>query len=187
MKTYILFIFAAHKDQDKFIKTISEEIVGASDSNDVRYFYGSESAIITFKSSADFEYLKNYIELIFGSSNVTFFMMPFIPDSTSFFLEKEIESHLFGTDKMTENDEKSQYEKIQAQKLLFEDITGIPINFMEEIMGDDDDDDDNDDFLTCLQEKVYEPSLDEILDKISQCGMSNLTEKELSLLKKYSK
>lgn len=187
MKTYILFIFAAHKNQDKFVKMISEEIAGTSDSTEVRYYYGPESAIITFKSLATFEHIKSYLELVLGTSNITFFMMPYIPDNTSFFLEKDIEKHLFGTDKMTENEDKTRYEQIQAQKLFIDDIAEISTNFIDELMECDEDEDDDDDLIDSLKNKVSDPSLDDILDKISSKGMSALTKKEVSLLKNYSK
>ena len=112
--------------------------------------------------------------------------MPYIPDNTSFFLEKDIEKHLFGTDKMTENEDKTRYEQIQAQKLFIDDIAEISTNFIDELMECDEDEDD-DDLIDSLKNKVSDPSLDDILDKISSKGMSALTKKEVSLLKNYSK
>jgi hypothetical protein len=37
---YILFIFAKHKDQEKFVKILAEEIIGITDSTDIKYYYG---------------------------------------------------------------------------------------------------------------------------------------------------
>lgn len=191
MKTYILFVFAAHDNQDNFIKILSEEVVRASDTCEVKYYYGHESAIITFKTFANFEYVKSYIELVFGTSGIVFFLLPYDPNNISFFLNKEIENHLFGYDNLSEKGDKTKYEEIQEQKLMFNEMMDIPSNFMEELMGssdleDDDEDDENDKFLTSLKNKTYNPTLDEILDKISLCGMPSLTKKELSLLKNYS-
>ena len=191
MKTYILFVFAAHDNQDRFIKILSEEVVGASDTCEVKYYYGPESAIITFKTFAEFEYIKSYIDLVLGTSGIVFFLLPYDPNNISFFLNKEIETHLFGCDNLSESGEKTKYEQIQEQKLMFNEMMDIPTNFIEELMAssdvdDDDDDDEEDDFLTSLNEKTYDPTLDEILDKINLCGMPSLTKKELSLLKNYS-
>jgi len=190
MKTYILFVFAAHDNQDKFIKILSEEVVGASDTCEVKYYYGPESAIITFKTFANFEYVKSYIELVLGTSGIVFFLLPYDPNNISFFLNKEIENHLFGHDNLSENTDKTKYEEIQEQKLMFNEMMDISSSFMEELMAssdvDDDDEDDDVDFLTSLKEKTYDPTLDEILDKISSCGMPSLTKKELSLLNNYS-
>ena len=191
MKTYILFVFAAHDNQDRFIKILSEEVVGASDTCEVKYYYGPESAIITFKTFAEFEYIKSYIDLVLGTSGIVFFLLPYDPNNISFFLNKEIETHLFGYDNLSESGEKTKYEQIQEQKLIFNEMMDIPTNFIEELMAssdvdDDDEDDEDDDFITSLKEKTYDPTLDEILDKINLCGMPSLTKKELSLLKNYS-
>lgn len=183
MKKYLLFIFAAHKDQDKFVKTISEEVVEFSDCSEVRYFYGPESAIITFKSDDSIDYLKSLVELVLDTSSIVYFFLPFIPENTSYFLTQDIEKHLFGTEKMTENEEKSQYEQIQTQNLFFDELAEITTNFTEEIM----DDEDEDDLIACLKEKTQKPTLNDLLDKINSEGMENLTDEELNLLKTYSK
>lgn len=177
MKTYVLFVFAAHSDQDNFVKMISEEIGEVSDSSEVRYFYGPESAIITFKTKMDFVELKELVDVILTESNIFFFLCPYLSDEVTFFLGKETEKHLFGNDKMTGKDDKIHIEEKRAQKLFFDMMKDVT---MDECDGEDD-------FLTFSPEKISDPSLDDILDKISSQGMSKLSEKELSLLKHYSK
>jgi hypothetical protein len=66
---------------------------------------------------------------------------------------------------------------------------GIEFNF-EFDYGDDEDDDIDDDLVQLLKEKYLikeeEPSLDDILEKIHQKGVSSLTIQEKAILNNYN-
>ena len=67
---HILFVFAEHKNQDEFVKTIAEDISIVSDSENIKYYYGPSSAIITFKSTDSIQELHEYMGILFFSETI---------------------------------------------------------------------------------------------------------------------
>jgi hypothetical protein len=85
-------------------------------------------------------------------------------------LDSITQTHLFGTDDdiITDNEFLKIIKDRIEKNLIFD----------EEEYEDDD---------LCLTNKVKEPLLDDILDKISYSGLSSLSEYEKKLLNEYSK
>jgi predicted Ser/Thr protein kinase len=85
-------------------------------------------------------------------------------------LDSITKTHLFGTDDdiITDN---------EFLKILKDRIE-------KNLIFDEEEDEDDD---LCLTNKVKELSLDNILDKISNSGLSSLSEYEKNLLNEYSK
>jgi len=189
MNKYILFVFASHPDQSKLVDLLAEDLCGITE-KDIKYYYGSESIVFGLSSNGESNEINQYINDYFKELKFTYFFTKF-DDRVSYHFEEGIEEYLFNTDKMSGCKDISSNKMEKEQKLS--DDTPKFYNMLEDILfsdecgEQDDEDDDDDDVLTSILEKEYQPSLDEILDKISQKGMSSLSEKELSLLKQYSK
>lgn len=164
---YFLFVFAKHeKNQEKFVKTIAEDILCVSDDVDVNYYFGPESVIYTFTSKEIIDDLKEFFKMILGSTGIVYFMIPFEPDKMSYWLDPSIEKLLLKTDKTTEKPKFIDESILKVQKLLFETL-----DFDEEI--------------TPIKTKTI--SLDDLLDKIIDFGFDSLTIHEKKLLENYSK
>jgi len=162
---YLLTVFGKCENQDDFIKTLSQDVIAMCDSGNVKYYYGPESALITFKSSESLESMSEFLNSIYGESDLVYILLPYETDKLSFKMDSEISKHLFNS---KINDKKqSVNEEFDS---LVQSLLGKELHHTTE--------------SKCKPEK--ELSLDEILDKINDKGISSLTKKELSLLNNYS-
>lgn len=169
---YLLFVFAKHeKSQEKFVKFIAEDISVVSDSENINFYFGPESIIYSFSSKESLEDLKDYFDLLLGVINIVYFMVPFEPDKMSYWISPEIEKSLLNTDKNTEKVVFDEENLLRVQKLFFDELDSKIFSYDENIMAT----------------KKEKPTLDELLDKMIDCGMDSLTESEMELLNKYSK
>lgn len=162
---YLLTVFGKCENQDDFIKTISQDIITMCDSGNVKYYYGPESALITFRSSESLESMSEYLNSLYGDSDLVYILLPYETDKLSFKMDSEISKHLFNS--KINNKKQSVDEEFDSlvQSLLGKEA---PRNTTSK----------------CKPEK--ELSLDEILDKINDKGISSLSKKELTLLNNYS-
>ena len=177
---YLLNVFIQHDKQEMFTHSLATEIrdsipVGSS----IKYFYGEQTILITFETKLGFDKVKNLFDAILGDLSITYILTPIKPDKMSYWLPKEYEQHLFGTDLCKTNDEYTEEEQKMVQDAMYMSMED-PIDDlkMERISID-------------IKKKLFGepkiPTLDELLDKINVSGMSSLTADEKNLLTEYSK
>lgn len=174
LKSYILFVFGSHDDQDGYTKAIGQELSFVSDSENVKYFYSETYCVFTFLSQEDFKYVKEFLEYIFFNSKIVYFLLPYQNDNMSVKIDVDMYKHLFNHDN-TENLTDKDNEEFDLMKIKFKQKFDYSC-----------DDDFDDDELQNLTKKIVIPTLDEILDKINENGISSITKEELNLLKVYS-
>ena len=170
--TYILFVFAVDEDQDKFVTTLGEEISMLALSTDVRYYYGPQSAVYVFTSDEKFKKLSEFIKIMFEVENIPFMLLPLDKENMASGFGKEVDKHLFGNTPLVIKP--TNISKINRINEMFEDL--IHEDFDEE-----------DDEIEKLRSKSYEPSVNDILDKIRDVGIKSLTKQEKTILDNYAK
>jgi len=170
---YILSIYGSHKHQDEFVDKICKELLNYS-TKDVKYYYGSESAVITLESNIKMEVISDKINEFTKNLPLVYILLPYETDNMSYKMTEEAAETLFGPtvvnepqteENVIENEDKF----VDLLKHFFGseiDFTNIKIEFA-------------DDTKTKMD-------LDSILDKINDEGISSLTEKEIQFLNKYS-
>lgn len=174
---YLLYVFAKHDKQEKFVTFLSEEIYIMTKDNDIRYYYGPESVIYKFKSNEKTEDIGDYLNNVLGCSGIVFFLQPYEKGKLYYWVDSTVNKHLFGIetiDEMTEQDRK------EFQSYIFKNLE---LNDIEEC---DEDIMNLQDFLLFDKTETI-LTLDEILDKINDKGIESLTKKEKELLNNYSK
>lgn len=179
---YLLFVFAKHEKQEDFIKLIAEEIATIADCEDIKYYFGPESGIFTFKSLDAFEDVTSFFQTILGCSGIVYFLSPFEPDKMSYWVDSEINKHLFDIDNV--KDKTTPEDKIEFQKFIFGSLEQDQ-NKIAEINFDMFEDDDDE--ISSLKKKKKDPTLNELLDKIHEKGIKCLSKNEIELLNNYSK
>ena len=185
---FILFLFVKAKNQDGYVTEIAEEIAILTKSPNIKFYYGSEASVFTFSTDETLKSVKEYVDIILSDDKPVYFLLPYDTDNLSFGLPSEISSHLFSD---TIPDKTSDF-NFTEQKLS--DFTSMSDKMFDDIMDlytDDEDDDEISKLIRKTKEVkvsdiVTEEKFNEILDKISTQGCSSLTEKEVSLLNKYS-
>ena len=163
---YLLFIFAKHeKNQEKFVKILAEDITNVSEDSDINFYYGPESIIYSFKSKESFEDLKDFFNMLLGVTGITYFMMPFVPDKMSYWIDPKVHDTLLKTDNNDIREELDEETILKVQNLLFGDI-------IEDV--------------DIIEIKNNTLTLDEILDKINEFGINSLSLEEQKQLEIYS-
>ena len=182
---YLLFVFAKHNDQEKFVRILAEEIVGVTDSTEIKYYFGPESVILTFNSIDSMDNITDFFQVVLGASGIVYFLSPYEPDKMSYWLDGNIEKHLFNPDKTGINVENTKEEQVEVQKLFFGELE----NGLDSLLKEINDDDDDDDYIKPIKAKVTikVKTIDQLLDKIIDEGYPSLSDSEINLLNEYSK
>lgn len=180
MTDYILFVFAEHPNQDDFVKNIAEDISVVSDSENIKYYYGPSSAMITFKSKDSIQDLSEFLGIIFFSDKIVHVLLPYSHDNMSVGMSPESFKHLFGI----EMGESMSGIETTAQNV---DDNVDAIEKFKFIVKDTYEDEDEDYELERIKQKPQSLDVDTILDKISLNGIDSLTVKEKNFLETYSK
>ena len=176
---YILFVFATHKNQGAFVKVLAEDIVSVVGKSDIKYYYGPESSIFVFKTFDEEKKIQEYFSTVLGESGIVYFLVRHEPDKMSYWLDPNIEKHLFNTDNSSKDSSNTLEEQLEAQKLFFGDLEEETDMVLTES--------DEDDLLKLRKNKKTEPTFDELFNKIADQGYESLSSFEKELLKKYTK
>lgn len=186
MKTetkYILFVFTKQDNLSELVTLVAEELTPISHSPKINYFFDNQSMIFTFDSQEEFENIKEYVDVLFDDLDMTYVLLPYNTDNMSYNTPIEVSNHLFDLnlpEDMTGNGE-------TERKLLHDELRDNVLSFFNKIEFNDESEEDDDDDILLRQIKPLPLTLDNILDKINDCGIDSLTNDELTLLNKYSK
>jgi hypothetical protein len=167
---YILFLFGKSDNQEVFVDKIAKFLSLSMKSDSVRFYFGESAAVFTFDTDLNLKNVTSNLDELFNKPEIIYFLLPYRTDNLSVKLDSITQTHLFGTDDdiITDNEFLKIIKDRIEKNLIFDE---------EEYEEDD----------LCLTNKVKEPLLDDILDKISYSGLSSLSEYEKKLLNEYSK
>ncbi len=180
----ILFVFAAHEEQETLVKTIAEDISVISDLSDVKYYFGPESAVYVFKTRKEFESVKVFFKDMMKGMNISYFLVEYDKEKMDFFLPPEAKEHLFDSDDFMTKLTKEEEDELENN--IFREINSDGFKlFCDKLEEEDFEDNEIDLLRNCYRER--EPSLNDLLDKINLKGLNSLTKKDKELLNKYSK
>lgn len=180
MNDYILFVYAQHPNQDEFVKGIAQDVSLVSDSDQIRYYYGPSSAIITFQSNDTVKEIHEFLGMIFDEQNIVHVLLPYNTDNMSVGMSPENFKHLFNID-ITET---KQEKETPVRNLSDEETRDRLTSFINEFSHEEEDDDDE---ILAIKRKAVPLNIDDILDKISSKGIESLTTQEKKFLEHYSK
>lgn len=173
--TYILFLFAMNEDQDQFVTMMGNELSMVAASSDVRYYYGPQSSVFVFTSYETFKDLSEMITIMFEVDELTYMFLPLDKNNMTSGFGDTVDSHLFGEKPLT-SESTNITKAFNAFKEDFDEFAQMC-------------EDDYEDEIVKLKRKSkpYVPSVNEILDKIKNHGISSITIEEKTILDNYSK
>jgi hypothetical protein len=185
MKTqtkYILFVFTKQDNLNELVTLVAEELTPISYSPKINYYYDNQSMIFTFDSQEEFGDIKEYVDILFDDLDMTYVLLPYNTDNMSYNTPIDVSNHLFDLNLPEDVTGNKETERKLSHNELIDNVQ----SFFNKIEFNDDSEDDDDDILL-RQIKPLPLTLDNILDKINDCGIDSLTNDELTLLNKYSK
>lgn len=181
---YLLFVYGNYSEHDYILKGIAK-FLGSIACNDVKYQYGDSGGIFHFTTMEKPSKVKKTIGTQLQGFSAMYFLVPFNKNVNFYIQDPKVETHLFNqeTDNMSDSN-KVEYNLEDMQSEMSDvDIESFMKN-LSDFIGVD---------LTQIEideeqlEIGREKTLDEILDKINECGIESLTETEKQLLDNYAK
>jgi hypothetical protein len=170
MKKYLVTIFGDFKSDD-ICKEIAISLSPVVDSPNLKFQFTKGVLIFHFASEMDMSDIHEYLEMTSYDLYESFILSEYT-DKVSVFMTEENKKHLFNLDK---NDTNNGIELVLTPK------NGI--QYMDE--------DEDDEFVALLLNEVKNhiktPTLDQLLEKIKNEGVGNLTPFEKGTLDNYSK
>jgi hypothetical protein len=181
---YLLFVYGNYDEHPFVIKNIAKLLSEVS-STDVKYQFGGSGAIYHFTTVMKGSEVKKKISEPLQQLTAMYFMVPFNKNVNFYFDDKKIENHLFQTTDTPDNlseIEPLEYKLSELDGDLASLTNDLFIQNLSDFIGVD---------LNRLVEGIEnlkeKPTLNEILDKINECGFESLTETEKIILDEYSK
>jgi hypothetical protein len=164
---YLLFVYKCEDTEmegQSLNNLIAEEISKITTSDQVKYVYGENHGIFHFETSLSFDELDIYLRLVVEDSDQFMYV---ITPSIGSIMSNMIEGHL----EYLKNVEKTKNEKNLFYEELDDEIIDDEINFV----------------VNFKENNQCDLTIDEILDKISDCGIESLSKSEKTKLEIYSK
>ena len=176
-KRYMLFIFGDFTEMETFIDEISYQLITVVSSEYLKFNYGEFGMVLHFRTKETFEELKEYIDMCLEGQVEQYFLME-ATENVDIKMERKLKKDFLNIDgvKKENKNKEVDVEKLSEEKKkrisnmmdfiipLSEDFVELPIKF-----------------------KITIPTVDEILDKISEKGIESLTKEEKQILDNYGK
>jgi len=176
---YMLFIFGDFDEQENLATNLSSQLLTVVSSPFLKFTYGEYGVVFHFRSNEVFSDLKEYIDM--GMSEITeqYFLME-VTKNVDIKMPRKLKKDFLNIDgeekkKDTKTGEINVEAKIKERR---EELRNFTFEFLMPA-----------DFNQMVQknEPEYLPTVDEILDKISEKGIDSLTETEKEILDNYGK
>ena len=176
--SYMLFIFGDFDEQENLATNLSSQLLTVVSSPFLKFTYGEYGVVFHFRSKEVFSDLKEYVDM--GMSEITeqYFLME-VTKNIDIKMPRKLKKDFLNIDgeKKKENrtgeinvETKLKERREELKNFTFEFL--LPADFNQMVMKTEPD---------------YLPTVDEILDKISDKGIDSLTEKEKEILDNYGK
>lgn len=177
--SYMLFIFGDFDEQENLATNLSSQLLTVVSSPFLKFTYGEYGVVFHFRSKEVFSDLKEYIDM--GMSEITeqYFLME-VTKNVDIKMPRKLKKdflNIDGEEKKKENktgeinvESKLKERREELRNFTFEFL--MPTDFNQMVQKNEPD---------------YLPTVDEILDKISEQGINSLTETEKEILDNYGK
>ena len=177
--SYMLFIFGDFDEQENLATNLSSQLLTVVSSPFLKFTYGEYGVVFHFRSKEVFSDLKEYVDMAMSEITEQYFLME-VTKNVDIKMPRKLKKDFLNIDgeekkKDTKTGEINVEAKIKERR---EELRNFTFEFLMPA-----------DFNQMVQknEPDYLPTVDEILDKITEKGIDSLTEKEKEILDNYGK
>jgi len=170
MKKYLLTVFGDFNSKE-IIARLGKGMAPIVDSPHLKFQHTKGAMVFHFGSEISTEEIYDYVVGVFyGLSNA--FILTEMTDKTSVYMPDDVKAHLLDLD----NDTGEVDIRINMPKMgkSVDDMSEMAEDFVSFLLDE-------------MEDEIKTPTLNEILDKISEKGLSSLSGFEKEILNKYSK
>ena len=186
-ETYLLFVFGDFTKESK-VYDVGQSIILTSSDETLKYIYGPYHMVIKITTDIPFDEFKQFIYTTLKEDTYEYFLLPY-SEKSSIKLPKMLAENLFDIEEGNENVKVMDVptmEEVERQMKQNEDELDNIITYFTKNMGLELDFElEDEDVNPEMFKKVNKPTMDEILDSISENGINSLTSESKELLEKY--
>ena len=186
---YLLFIFGEFKNNDKLVELIASQLSIFTDENSyLKYNYGDYGIVLHFQSHFSFYNLRDHVHITLEKIVPQYFLME-RPKNFYAFMPPELKLNLFDLYEKNHNEEQTNVNFKDNMNLIDNFLINITSSMNEDLFSEENMGKmfENIMFKMEKEEKKQTPTIDELLDKIKDKGLSSLTDDEKQILDEYSK
>jgi hypothetical protein len=175
---YMLFLFGDFSDLESITQELSIQFLPFVTSPYLKYTYGEFGVVFHFRSGETFADLKEYVDMSLNEIVDQYYLME-STKNVDIKMDRKLKKDFLNIDGETKKEQpktgtidvesKVRERREELRNFTFEFMLPMDMNFNPK------------------QEPDYLPTVDEILDKISEKGIETLTEKEKEILDNYGK
>jgi len=181
-KRYMLFIFGDFTENETFINDISYQLVTVISSEYLKFNYGEFGMTLHFRTKESFEDLKEYIDMCLEDLVEQYFLME-ATENVDIKMDRKLKKDFLNIDgvKIENKNKEVDVEKLNEEK---QKKLGDIMDFMIPLSENN--------FEFPIKFKVPrpetpKPTVDQILEKITEKGIESLTKEEKQILDNYAK
>jgi hypothetical protein len=178
--SYMLFIYGDFIDSENLIQELCAQFLPLVTSPYLKYTYGEFGVVLHFRSDELFSELKEYVDMVLNEITEQYFLME-TTENYDIKMPKKLKKDFLNIDGDTKKEE-TKTGTINVDTVINERREELKNFTFEFLMPED--------FIPLNQmmnAEIQYPTVDEILDKISEKGIEKLTEKEKEILDNYGK
>lgn len=175
---YMLFLFGDFSDLESITQELSIQFLPFVTSPYLKYTYGEFGVVFHFRSGETFTDLKEYVDMSLNEIVDQYYLME-ATKNVDIKMDRKLKKDFLNIDGETKKEQpktgtidvesKVRERREELRNFTFEFMLPMDINFNPK------------------KEPDYLPTVDEILDKISEKGIESLTETEKEILDNYGK
>jgi hypothetical protein len=175
---YMLFLFGDFSDLESITQELSMQFLPFVTSPFLKYTYGEFGVVFHFRSGETFTDLKEYVDMSLNEIVDQYFLME-ATKNVDIKMDRKLKKDFLNIDGETKKEQpktgtidvesKVRERREELRNFTFEFMLPMDLNFNPK------------------KEPDYLPTVDEILDKITEKGIESLTEKEKEILDNYGK
>jgi hypothetical protein len=175
---YMLFLFGDFSDLESITQELSMQFLPFVTSPYLKYTYGEFGVVFHFRSGETFTDLKEYVDMSLNEIVDQYYLME-ATKNVDIKMDRKLKKDFLNIDGEVKKEQpktgtidvesKVRERREELKNFTFEFMLPMDLNFNPK------------------KEPDYLPTVDEILDKISEKGIETLTEKEKEILDNYGK
>ena len=177
---YMLFLYGDFSDGDELTNEISMQFVPAVSSEFLKFTYGEFGVALHFRSKETFDDLKEYVDMVFNDITEQYFLIE-VSGEVDIKMPRKLKKDFLNIDGVTKKEEpKTGGIKVdEVREDRNRDIKNMSFDIFLPMFNP------TSPFNNVQEEEL--PTVDEILEKITETGIESLTEKEREILDNYGK
>lgn len=180
-KRYMLFLFGDFSDDENLVNEINYQLIAIVSSKFIKFNYGEFGMVCHFRTKETFNDLKEYIDMSLNEITEQYYLVE-VGTNFDVKMDRPLKKDFLNIDDEKPQNKNGSIEIGEPTEIKFKltkkemDIYHMMFPIMDPNF-----------FKTNEDEIVKDPSIDDILDKITETGIESLTEREKQILENYGK